>query len=43
MAETIMGASPLDGGLRLLRLTIALSIGAFLGGILADRVNSKIP
>ena len=43
MAETIMGASPLEGGLRLLRLTIALSMGAFLGGILTERINSRIP
>ena len=43
MAETILGASPLEGGLRLLRLTIALSIGAFLGGVLTERFGPKIP
>lgn len=43
MAETILGASPLEGGLRLLRLTIALSIGAFLGGVLTQRLGARIP
>ena len=43
MAETIMGATPLEGGLRLLRLTIALSIGAFIGGILTEKLGAKIP
>ena len=43
MAETILGASPLEGGLRLLRLTIALSIGAFIGGLMTEKINSKIP
>ncbi|MAU56441.1 MAG: hypothetical protein CL899_05865 [Dehalococcoidia bacterium] len=43
MAETILGASPLEAGLRLLRLTIALSIGAFLGGVLTQRLGARIP
>ena len=43
MAETILGATPLEGGLRLLRLTIALSIGAFMGGVLTERLGAKIP
>ena len=43
MAETILGASPLEAGLRLLRLTIALSIGAFLGGIMTEKINPKAP
>ena len=43
MAETILGASPLEAGLRLLRLTIALSNAAFLGGIMTEKINSKVP
>ena len=43
MAQTLFSESPLEGGLKLLRLTIALSIGAFLGGILTQRFGTRIP
>ena len=32
MTDTIMGGSPLEGGLRLLRLTVMIPVGAVLGG-----------
>ena len=37
MANTVLGQSPLEGGLRLMRLTGALPVGAVLGGYLAYR------
>jgi MFS family permease len=43
MSDTIMGRSPLEGGLRLLRLTIALSVGAVIGGFLCKRVGYRLP
>jgi MFS family permease len=35
----VLGASPLDGGLALLRLTVAVPLGALLGGWLAGRLG----
>ncbi len=43
MAQTLFSESPLEGGLKLLRLTIALSIGAFLGGVLTQKFGTRIP
>jgi EmrB/QacA subfamily drug resistance transporter len=43
MSDTIMGKSPLEGGLRLLRLTIMLSIGAVTGGFLCKRFGYRAP
>ena len=43
MSDTIMGTSPLEGGLRLLRLTIMLSVGAILGGFLCKRFSYRLP
>jgi EmrB/QacA subfamily drug resistance transporter len=43
MSETIMGVSPLEGGLRLLRLTVMLSAGAVLGGFLCKRFGYRLP
>ncbi len=43
MADTIMGASALEGGLRLLRFTIMLSIGAVVGGFLCKRFGYRLP
>jgi EmrB/QacA subfamily drug resistance transporter len=43
MSDTIMGSSPLEGGLRLLRLTIMLSIGAIIGGFLCKRFGYRLP
>jgi EmrB/QacA subfamily drug resistance transporter len=43
MSDTIMGRTPLEGGLRLLRLTIMLSIGAVIGGFLCKRLGYRLP
>ena len=43
MSDTILGSSPLEGGLRLLRLTIMLSVGAIAGGFLCKRFGYRLP
>jgi EmrB/QacA subfamily drug resistance transporter len=43
MSDTIMGCSPLEGGLRLLRLTVMLSAGAVVGGFLCKRFGYRLP
>ena len=43
MADTIMGVSALEGGLRLLRFTIMLSLGAIAGGFLCKRFGYRLP
>jgi hypothetical protein len=43
MSDTIMGSSPLEGGLRLLRLTVMLSVGAVAGGFLCKRFGYSLP
>jgi EmrB/QacA subfamily drug resistance transporter len=43
MSDTIMNRSPLEGGLRLLRLTFMLSIGAIAGGFLCKRFGYRLP
>ncbi|MDA1227123.1 MAG: MFS transporter [Chloroflexi bacterium] len=43
MANTVMGLTPLDGGLQLIRLTAAIPVGAVLGGIAAQRMDYRIP
>ena len=43
MTDTIMGGSPLEGGLRLLRLTVMLSIGAVVGGFICKRFGYRLP
>ncbi|MCH7924724.1 MAG: MFS transporter [Planctomycetes bacterium] len=42
MANTVLEQSPLEGGLRLMRLTGAMPIGALLGGYLAYRVGARV-
>lgn len=41
MANTVLGASPLEGGLRLLRLTAAIPPGAILGGVITQRWGGR--
>jgi MFS family permease len=41
MANTIQSMSPLDGGLRLMRMTAAIPLGAVLGGFLASRLGPR--
>ena len=43
MANTVLGLTPLDGGLQLMRLTIAIPAGAVLGGIACQRLGYSPP
>ena len=43
MSETIMGCSPLEGGLRLFRLTMTMCAGAVMGGFLCRRFGYRLP
>jgi MFS family permease len=43
ISDTIMGRTPLEGGLRLLRLTIMLSAGAVSGGFLCKKFGYRSP
>jgi EmrB/QacA subfamily drug resistance transporter len=43
MSDTILGSSPIEGGLRLLRFTIMLSIGAIAGGFISRRCGFRLP
>ena len=43
MANTILQKSALEGGLMLMRMTIAIPIGAALGGLACQRMDSRIP
>ena len=41
MADTVLGQSALEGGLRLMRLTGAIPLGAVLGGYITYRAGSR--
>ena len=43
MADTVLGQQPLEGGLRLMRLTAAIPVGAILGGIVCQRMDYRVP
>lgn len=43
MSDTILGCSPLEGGLRLFRFTLLLSIGAIAGGFICKRFGYRLP
>ena len=43
MANTTLATTPLEGGLRLMRLTAAIPIGAVLGGIACQRLDYRLP
>ncbi len=43
MTDTVMGEQPLEGGLRLLRLTVMIPIGAVIGGLLYQRSGYRLP
>ncbi len=43
MTDTVMGKEPLEGGLRLLRLTVMIPVGAVLGGALYQRHGYRVP
>ncbi|MBI2936126.1 MAG: MFS transporter, partial [Chloroflexi bacterium] len=42
ITDTVMGRPPLEGGLRLMRLTGAIPLGAVLGGYLASLVSNRV-
>lgn len=41
MANTVLAQSPLEGGLRLMRMTGAMPVGALIGGFLAYRLGER--
>ena len=43
MANTVMGRTPLEGGLWLMRMTAGIPFGAFLGGVVAQRLDLRFP
>lgn len=43
MANTLLGETPLGGGLMLLRMTVAIPFGAALGGIACQRFDCRLP
>lgn len=43
MADTILGHSTLEGGLRLMRMTVAIPFGAVLGGLFCQRLDYRLP
>ncbi|MEE8518449.1 MAG: MFS transporter, partial [Dehalococcoidia bacterium] len=43
MADTVLGQSPLEGGLRLMRFTGAIPVGAVLGGFAVRRLGVRPP
>ena len=42
MANTVMGLTPLDGGLWLMRMTAAMPVGAVLGGLACQRWDYRV-
>ena len=43
MANTLLGETPLGGGLLLLRMTAAIPVGAVIGGIACQRWDYRLP
>ena len=43
MANTLLGETPLGGGLMLLRMTAAIPAGAALGGVACQRYDCRLP
>lgn len=43
MAGTVYSESALEGGLKLLRMTVAIGIGALVGGLITQRVGPMLP
>ena len=43
MTDTVLGEDPLEGGLRLLRMTVMIPVGAVLGGYLYQRLGYRLP
>ncbi len=43
MANTLLGETPFGGGLLLLRMTVAIPVGAVLGGMACQRYDYRLP
>ena len=43
MANTVLEKTALEGGLMLMRMTIAIPVGAALGGLACQRMDSRVP
>ena len=43
MANTALGLTPLEGGLRLMRMTVAIAIGAVIGGFACRHLDYRVP
>lgn len=43
MANTTLGLTPLDGGLRLMRMTVGIAVGAVIGGFACRRLDFRVP
>jgi MFS family permease len=43
MAASVFAKSPLEGGLQLLRMTLAIGVGAMIGGVITQRWGARIP
>jgi EmrB/QacA subfamily drug resistance transporter len=43
MAATVFGKTPIEGGLQLLRMTVAIGIAAVIGGIVTQRIGPRLP
>ena len=43
MANTVQGQTALEGGLRLMRMTAAIGVGALIGGFMCQRFDYRIP
>ncbi|MCZ6539375.1 MAG: MFS transporter [Chloroflexi bacterium] len=43
MAATVFGKTPIEGGLQLLRMTIAIGVAAVIGGIITQRIGPRVP
>ena len=43
ITDTLMGQSSLEGGLRLLRLTAMIPVGAVVGGLLTRKLGYRLP
>ena len=43
MANTAMALTPLEGGLWLVRLTVAMPVGAVVGGLVCQRLDYRVP
>lgn len=43
MANTVLGKTPLEGGLLLVRLTAAIPVGAIVGGLACQRFDYRLP